>query len=66
MSIALDIARVVATTALQGTGLPAYKALFDEIVGAFDGQPETQQELKDAYAVAMVDAKAAHDAAQAL
>jgi hypothetical protein len=60
----LDLTAILKTMALIGSNLPAYKALLDQVVTAFT--PQEQAELKASYEAALGDAKAAHEAAQAL
>jgi hypothetical protein len=62
----LDLPRVLSTLALAGSGLPAFKALYDTVVDALDDKPETQDQLRKEYAAALQDADAAHRDAQAL
>ena len=58
------LATLLKTVVMIGSDLPAYKALFDDLV-AMLGE-EDQQAAKDAYVVAMERAKAAHRAAEAI
>lgn len=58
------LATLLKTVVMIGSDLPAYKALFDDLV-AMMGE-EDQQAAKDAYVVAMERAKAAHRAAEAI
>ena len=44
---------------------PAFKELFDQFVGTFDKDAD-QQELKDAYEIAISDAADAHEDLQAI
>lgn len=60
----MDIAKIIQTMLLIGAELPAYKALFDQVVSAFSG--EDQATLKQGYADALAAADAAHAAAQAV
>lgn len=60
MNIAFD--RVLHTATLVGAELPAYKALFDQVVELFS--PATQDELKARYAEAIKTSDAAHRRAQ--
>lgn len=58
------LATILKTVVMVGSDLPAYRALFDDLV-AMLGE-EDQRAAKDAYAAAMERAKAAHEAAQAI
>lgn len=60
----MNLASIIATLAEVGSGLPAYKALFDQVVGAFSDSD--QAELKAAYDRAMASSDAAHRDAQSL
>ena len=60
----MNLASIIATRAEVGAGLPAYKALFDQVVGAFN--EGDRAELKAAYARAIAASDAAHRDAQSL
>lgn len=60
----MDIAKILETVALIGSDLPAYEALFAQVVTAFSGSD--QDKLKQAYADAKAAADKAHAAAQSL
>jgi DNA invertase Pin-like site-specific DNA recombinase len=60
----MNLDNILKTILLIGSDLPAYKALFDQVLGAFS---ENEQEiLKQTYAEAIAAADKAHAAAQAL
>ena len=54
---------IIQTMLLAGADLPAYKALFDQIVSTM--KSDDQEYLKTSYADAMAAADRAHAAAQA-
>jgi len=60
----MDLQKILNTIALLGSNLPAFKALFDQVVNAFDG--DDQDVLKATYADMMSKSDAAHRAAQEL
>lgn len=60
----MDIRKIIETLLLIGADLPAYKALFDQVLDLF--AEDDQAKLKDAYAQARARSDAAHAAAQAL
>lgn len=60
----MDLQSILKTMALIGSGLPAYKALLDQVIDLFD--PADQDTLKASYASALADAESAHKAAQSL
>jgi hypothetical protein len=60
----MNLDKLIQTVLMIGADLPAYKALFDQVVATFS---ETDQDAaKTAYADALAQAKAAHEAAQSL
>ena len=58
------LATILKTVVMIGSDLPAYKALFDDLVAMLSD--EDQKAAKDAYAAAMERARAAHEAAQSI
>lgn len=60
----LEVNAILATMSLIGSNLPAYKQLLDQVIGMFDDK--SQDDLRAGYNFAMAQAKAAHEAAQAL
>lgn len=59
----VNIEAIIRTIALVGSDLPAYKALFDQIVASMHS--DDQATLQQTYADAMAAAARAHAAAQA-
>ena len=60
----LDLQTMIGTVLEIGANTPAYKALFDQVIGLFDNAD--QAELKDRYAQAIAASDDAHHDAQAL
>lgn len=60
----MNLAAILNTIAMLGSDLPAFKALYDLVVDAFD--EKDQAVLKTAYAEMQAKSDAAHRAAQAL
>jgi hypothetical protein len=60
----LNIPSIIATAFEVGSDLPAYKALFDQVVNLFD--EDDQETLKAGMAEALAAADAQHRAAQSL
>lgn len=58
----MDLDKIVKTMLLIGSELPAYRALFDQVLGLFDGAD--QDELKRRYSIAMQRSDEAHQRAQ--
>lgn len=62
--MALNLEKIIATTLQVGAGMPAYRALFDQVVDLF--HEDDQAILKDRLAEAMAVSDAQHKAAQSL
>lgn len=60
----MNLSAILNAITLVGSNLPAFKALFDQVVDAFD--EKDQAVLKTAYAEMQAKSDAAHKAAQAL
>jgi len=60
----MNLVAILNTISLVGSNLPAFKALFDQVVSAFDERD--QATLQSAYADMQARSDAAHKAAQAL
>lgn len=58
----MDVQKILAATLYVGAELPAFKALFDQVLTVFD--ENDQVVLKDAYAKAIADSNDAHRDAQ--
>lgn len=58
----MTIDNIIATITLAGSDLPAYKALFDEIISTMSS--DDQAALQATYTNSMVAAASAHAAAQ--
>lgn len=58
----LSVAGVLRALELAGTALPAFKALFDQVLGTFSEQD--QDRLKQAYEAARQRSDAAHGGVQ--
>jgi hypothetical protein len=62
----MDVAEIAKTALLVGSTFPAYKALIEQVIDAFDGDPDKQADLKQAYEQAVGAAEAAHLDAQSI
>lgn len=60
----MNLDTILKTILMIGSDLPAYKALFDQVVGAFS--EEDQEKLKQTYAEAIAASDKAHAAAQSI
>lgn len=60
----MDLQKILSSLVLIGSDLPAYKALFDQVVLAF--AEDDQAALREAYEKAKARSDAAHQAAQSL
>ena len=60
----LDIGKILETVLEVGADAPAFVALFNQVVDAFQAEPDKQAELKEGYAEALAKAKAQHEDAQ--
>lgn len=59
----MNLDKIAATLLLIGSDLPAFKALFAEVLSTFSEQD--QDKLKASYAEAILASDKAHEAAQA-
>ena len=60
----MSLSAILNAISLVGSGLPAFKALFDQVLAAFD--EKDQATLQAAYADMQARSDAAHEAAQRL
>lgn len=60
----MEIVAILKTIELAGSALPAFKALFDQVVDTFD--EDDQVKLKQSYADAMAASDRQHERAQNL
>lgn len=58
----MNFEKIIQTLVMIGADLPAYRALFEQVVALFD--ESDQDKLKEQYARAIEAADAAHRAAQ--